>query len=78
MTDPIIAQKGPYVIAEKARRIAWCQRGRSAHQPYCDGAHKVTDIRPVVVDLAEDRTVAWRGCKHSGDKPYCDGTRKTL
>lgn len=78
MTDPVVAQKGPYVIEESPRRIAWCQCGRSAKQPYCDGSHKATDIRPIVVELAENKRVAWCGCKHSGNKPYCDGTHKRL
>jgi len=78
MTEPVIAQKSPYVIEESARRIAWCQCGLSTNQPYCDGSHKTTDIRPIIVDLAENKRVAWCGCKHSGKKPYCDGAHKRL
>ncbi|MBI3873169.1 MAG: CDGSH iron-sulfur domain-containing protein [candidate division Zixibacteria bacterium] len=78
MTEPVIAQKAPYVREEKAGRIEWCHCGRSKNQPYCDGSHEVTDIRPIVVDLTEDRVVKWCGCQHSGNKPFCDGTHKRL
>lgn len=78
MSEPHMAQKGPFVVEEKARRIKWCQCGLSATQPYCDGAHRTTEFRPIIVDLTEDRKVAWCGCKRSGNKPYCDGTHKTL
>jgi CDGSH-type Zn-finger protein len=78
MTEPVIAQKSPYIIQEKARKVAWCRCGRSANQPYCDGSHKGSEFSPIVVDLAEDKLVKWCGCKHSGNKPYCDGTHKTL
>ena len=78
MTEPIIVQKRPYVIEEKARRVKWCACGRSANQPYCDDSHLGTGIEPIVVDLTEDKIVKWCGCKHSGNKPFCDGTHKTL
>lgn len=79
MTDPIPAQKEPYgVTLEAGRKYAWCACGRSRTQPFCDGSHKVTDIRPVVFTAREDTEVWLCGCKHSSDKPYCDGTHNTL
>jgi CDGSH-type Zn-finger protein len=78
VTEPIIVQKRPFVIEETPRTVSWCQCGRSANQPYCDGSHKVTDIRPITVEITEAKTVKWCGCKHSQNKPFCDGTHKTL
>ncbi len=78
MSEPQIPQKAPYIKSETARTVAWCQCGRSANQPYCDGSHKATDIRPIVVEITEDKAVKWCGCKHSKNKPYCDGTHRTL
>jgi CDGSH-type Zn-finger protein len=78
MSAPLIPQKAPYAVQETARKVAWCQCGRSANQPYCDGSHRDTDIRPIVVELAEDRLVKWCGCKHSKNKPYCDGSHRSL
>lgn len=78
MTDPVMAQKGPFVIEEKPGRRAWCACGLSQKQPYCDGSHKTTDFKPIVVEIEEERKVAWCGCKRSAKAPYCDGTHRGL
>lgn len=80
MSEPICAQKGPYVKDEQPRKVAWCACGHSKNQPYCDGAHarENTGMGPIRVEIAEPKRVAWCGCKHSKNKPYCDGTHRTL
>ncbi len=80
MTEPKIAQRGPYVKTETPGKKAWCACGHSANQPYCDGSHKRlnTGITPITVEIDVEKTVAWCGCKHSGNKPFCDGTHKRL
>ena len=41
MSHPEIAQKGPYpVVVEAGKSYWWCACGKSARQPFCDGAHK--------------------------------------
>lgn len=79
MTEPIPAQREPYAVTlEAGRKYAWCACGRSESQPFCDGSHKVTDIRPIVF-TAEESGEAWLcGCKSSHGKPYCDGTHNSL
>ncbi len=77
MSEPVVAQKSPYVIEEEAGKKAWCACGLSANQPYCDGSHKSTSITPIVLEV-ESKTIAWCGCKQSGNKPFCDGTHKNL
>jgi CDGSH-type Zn-finger protein len=57
---------------------AWCSCGRSATQPYCDGAHKGTEFRPVIEQVDEAKKVAWCGCKVSGKAPFCDGSHSKL
>jgi CDGSH-type Zn-finger protein len=78
MEEPLIAQKAPYVQDEEAGDYWWCACGRSAKQPFCDGAHKGTDFRPVKITLEARKRMAWCGCKHSGHKPSCDGSHKEL
>ena len=78
MSEPKIAQKSPYVVEVKPKKYAWCACGLSENQPYCDGSHKTTDIRPIIVEIEEKKTVAWCGCKQSGNKPFCDGIHKKL
>ena len=45
----------PYVQkVEAGKTYAWCACGRSENQPFCDGSHSVTDLRPIVVKQDEE------------------------
>lgn len=78
MTEPVIAQKGPYALTLQPGTYWWCACGRSKTQPFCDGSHKDTGFTPVKFELQEAKQVYFCGCKHSRTKPLCDGTHKTL
>jgi len=78
MSPSKVPQKAPYVIDEQPGRKAWCSCGLSASQPYCDGSHRGTDDRPVIVEVAEAKKVAWCGCKQSANGAFCDGAHKKL
>lgn len=79
MMEPVVAQKGPYEVELKAgEKYFWCACGRSTHQPFCDGAHKGTGLKPHVF-VAETTGPAWLcGCKRSNNHPFCDGSHETL
>ena len=68
----------PYVCEEKAGKKAYCTCGMSQNQPYCDGSHKATDMKPIIVDIEKDRRVAWCGCRQSKELPFCDGSHSYL
>jgi CDGSH-type Zn-finger protein len=76
MADPASPQKMPYVLDLEPGRYAWCACGGSSNQPFCDGTHKGTEFRPVILDVEEPRKVALCGCKHTGNQPLCDGSHK--
>ncbi|MBC6440953.1 MAG: CDGSH iron-sulfur domain-containing protein [Rhodospirillales bacterium] len=77
--EVVIAQKGPYKVGIKAgEKYFWCRCGRSATQPFCDGAHKAVGMKPCIYTAEEDKTVWFCGCKHSGSEPFCDGTHNRL
>jgi len=78
MSDPVIASKKPYVVELEPGKYFWCSCGQSKNQPYCDGAHKGSDFRPVLVEIEETRRVALCGCKRTGGEPMCDGSHAQL
>lgn len=78
MAPQEIPQKAPYLIDEEPGRKAWCSCGLSKKQPYCDGSHSTTAMRPVIVQIDEACKVAWCGCKHSEKAPFCDGSHNKL
>ncbi len=79
MNEPVIAQKKPYATELKANQTyMFCNCGKSANQPFCDGTHKGTGITPIKFSVEKDGTYYLCGCKHSNKKPFCDGTHKTL
>jgi CDGSH-type Zn-finger protein len=74
-----VAQKGPYKIDVEAGKVYfWCACGRSQNQPFCDGSHEVTDLRPVRWKAEEAGTKFFCGCKQTDGRPFCHGTHKTL
>ncbi len=79
MDEPVIAQKAPYAVAvEAGQDYFWCRCGRSARQPFCDGAHKGSGLTPLKFHAEESKTLYLCGCKHSQTPPLCDGRHKQL
>jgi len=79
MTTPIIAhRKGYYQDLKAGSRLLWCSCGRSATQPFCDGAHQGTGFKPVKLRPERDQEVILCGCKHTKTPPFCDGTHSNL
>jgi CDGSH-type Zn-finger protein len=79
MSEPTIAQKAPLPVSvEAGKTYYWCSCGKSASQPFCDGAHKGSDFAPTPYTAEKDGTVYFCGCKHSGNGPLCDGAHKAL
>jgi CDGSH iron-sulfur domain-containing protein 3 len=66
------------VTVEAGVTYKWCACGRSASQPWCDGSHAATTIRPVVYRPSKAGAVGLCGCKHSRRRPYCDGAHSFL
>jgi len=79
MTERVTAQKAPYEVElEEGKTYAWCCCGRSENQPFCDGSHKETSLRPVMFKADKTGKAFLCGCKATGKEPYCDGSHKAL
>lgn len=79
MTNPMVAQKGPFEVSVQAGKTYWwCACGRSKKQPFCDGSHKGTGFEPVAWAAAEAGPVWFCGCKHTRNRPRCDGSHNNL
>lgn len=76
--DPIIFDKKPVVLELEAGTYWWCSCGRSEKQPWCDGSHSGTDMKPVRTDIEETKRVSVCNCKHTKNSPFCDGEHKSL
>lgn len=76
---PIIAKPKPFLVSvEERKRYFWCACGRSKAQPFCDGSHEGTSIKPVSFIAEKTKDVLLCGCKHTKAGPFCDGAHNNL
>jgi len=79
MTQPTIAAQTPAeVTLEQGEEYYFCSCGRSKDGIFCDGAHKGTSFRPVVIVAEKSGPVQICRCKHSNNLPFCDGSHQQL
>ncbi len=79
MSTPVIAQKSPIPTqVEAGQTYYWCSCGKSANQPFCDGAHKGSAFSPIAYTAEKTGPVYFCGCKHSANGALCDGAHKSL
>lgn len=75
MSEPVASKNSPYAVEAKAgEKYFWCACGRSAGQPFCDGAHKGTGLGPRIFTAGQDETLYLCGCRRTRTPPFCDGT----
>ena len=74
-----MTQKSPSAIElEAGKTYYYCTCGKSAKQPFCDGAHKGTEFTPVAFTADESKTAYLCGCKQNDGTPFCNGAHKEL
>ena len=76
---PTCAQKAPYAVdVEAGKSYWWCACGKSASQPFCDGAHQGSSLGPVEYKAEKTGTAYFCGCKASATPTLCDGSHTKL
>jgi CDGSH iron-sulfur domain-containing protein 3 len=78
MSEAVIVDKKPVVMTLEPGKYFWCSCGKSENQPFCNGAHKGTDFKPVPFEIAEEKKVAVCLCKSTSNAPFCDGSHTKL
>lgn len=80
MSDkPVVAGLASMPVeVEEGKTYYWCACGKSAKQPFCDGAHKGGAFAPMAWTAPATATVRFCACKQSGKAPLCDGSHKAL
>jgi len=79
MTKGIVAGELPQEIElELNKKYAWCSCGLSQKQPFCDGAHTDTDLKPIVFKAEKTGKYWLCNCKQTKESPFCDGSHETL
>jgi glutamate synthase domain-containing protein 2/CDGSH-type Zn-finger protein len=78
MSKAKIHARKPIKVQLEAGQHHWCACGRSNAQPFCDGAHRGTGIKPLgfSVDAAQEAHLCL--CKQTRNPPYCDGSHARL
>lgn len=77
MTNVVATQNAPFVVdVEQGKTYHWCSCGRSATQPFCDGAHQGTGLAPVAYTADKTGKAYFCGCRRSKTGALCDGSHK--
>ncbi|AQQ66794.1 hypothetical protein Mag101_03410 [Microbulbifer agarilyticus] len=75
--NPVIANNKPCkVTLEKSKEYFFCVCGKSGNQPFCDGSHAGTGLKPKLFTPEKTGSFYLCQCKQSANIPYCDGTHK--
>lgn len=64
------------VTLEADQYYFFCTCGRSASQPFCDGAHKGTSLVPKPFKVEQEQEAYLCQCKQTSNPPFCDGSHK--
>jgi len=74
-----IAGSKPCLVAlEAGRAYSWCACGLSKTQPFCDGSHAGTGLKPLRFIAAASEEALLCACKRTKRTPYCDGSHNAL
>lgn len=62
----------------KGENYLWCACGKSSQQPFCDGSHQGSKIKPLTFTAKRTAEVRLCNCKATKKGPFCDNTHLNL
>ncbi|MEZ5500959.1 MAG: CDGSH iron-sulfur domain-containing protein [Steroidobacteraceae bacterium] len=79
MAEAVVADTKPIAVeVEAGKTYWWCRCGKSANQPFCDGAHKGSEFAPLKYQAESSQQLWFCCCKQTHNAPLCDGSHKRL
>ncbi len=74
MSGPKVAGDSPRAVEVKAgKAYMWCACGLSNKQPFCDGSHSKTEVRPLFYKSEKTEVVYFCMCKSTKSAPLPSG-----
>ena len=71
-------KKATRVMLTKGENYLWCACGRSSTQPFCDGSHHGTKMKPQKFTAKRTGEVRLCNCKKTNKSPFCDDSHLNL
>ena len=62
----------------KGENYLWCVCGKSSQQPFCDGSHHGSKVKPLKFTAKKTGEVKLCNCKATKKGPFCDDTHQNL
>lgn len=76
--EAIKVRRNPYIVHLEEKKYAICTCDKSSKMPFCDGAHKGSELRPRIIKIAISGNYSICGCNSSKKNSFCDGTHAML
>jgi CDGSH iron-sulfur domain-containing protein 3 len=76
MSEAEIGGRAPLLV--RVETYWWCRCGRSKSQPFCDGSHEGTGIKPTEWTAKRSGMVNFCTCKRTARPPICDNSHLKL